>query len=83
MDAITEKLLSTTDAMVWAKEWCRIAREIQCAQDGREVIDEEWLTGWFANAMCVAADAERKKIAESIVGYPIIIDIHRIGLEED
>lgn len=49
MDAMTQRLLSTTDAMVWAEEWCRTAAEIQDA--GGEIIDEGWMVGWFANAM--------------------------------
>lgn len=55
---VTKKLYSTTDAMIWAKEWCRIAREIQAANDGRQVIDEGWMVSWFANAMYVAAIAQ-------------------------
>lgn len=52
---LTKKLHGTTDAMVWATEWCRIAREIEASEDG-ELIDEGWMVGWFANAMCVAED---------------------------
>lgn len=47
----------TTDAQVWAREWCRIAREIEAADDGREVIDEGWMIGWFANAIEAGRDA--------------------------
>ena len=46
-----------TDAMRWAEEWCRIAREIGAADDGRTVIDEGWMVSWFANAMQAALDA--------------------------
>lgn len=46
-----------TDAMRWAEEWCRIAREIEADDDGRTVIDEGWMVGWFANAMMAAVDA--------------------------
>jgi hypothetical protein len=56
-DSITEKLHSTTDAMVWAKEFCRILRE----NDIRlEDIDEGWMVGWFANAM-VTQEAETRR----------------------
>lgn len=39
-------LLATTDAAVWAREFCRIARNL-----GHEGIDEGWTITWFANAM--------------------------------
>lgn len=44
------------DARVWAREWCRIAREIEAANDGRAVIDEEWMVSWFANALMSGFD---------------------------
>ncbi len=44
-------LYATDDAMIWAEEWCKVAREIAAADDGREVIDEGWMVGWYANAM--------------------------------
>jgi hypothetical protein len=40
-----------TDAMRWAEAWCRIAREIEQADDGRLIVDEGWMVGWFANAI--------------------------------
>lgn len=56
----TNELSATTDAQMWAKEWCRIANEIEAADDGRQVIDEGWMIGWFANAIEVGRDAGRK-----------------------
>ena len=44
--------------------------------------DGALMVGWFANAMCVAADAGRRKIAEQIMGYPITIDFDRLGGDE-
>jgi hypothetical protein len=71
MDPTTKLLHSTTDARVWAREWCRIAREgmgpeaiatlpapVSIALDA--LIDEGWMIGWFANAMCVALDREHR-----------------------
>lgn len=58
----TTDLLSTTDAQVWAREWCRIAREIEVADDGRVVIDEGWMISWFANALEVGRSAGRKEL---------------------
>lgn len=46
---VSRRLHSTTDAMVWAEEWCKIAREIVAADDGRQLIDQDWMAGWFAN----------------------------------
>lgn len=40
-----KEITQTTDAQVWAKEWVRIAREIEAADDGRQVIDEGWMIG--------------------------------------
>ena len=39
------ELLATTDAEVWAKEFCRIA------VDGGLDIDLDLMRGWFANAI--------------------------------
>lgn len=50
-DGVVARLIDSTDAQLWAAEWCRIAREIEAAGDDREVIDEGWMIGWFANAL--------------------------------
>lgn len=55
------RLYATDDAMVWAKEWCEVAREIEAANDGRQLIDEEWMVGWFANAMVTAVDHQKRR----------------------
>lgn len=49
-------LRQSTDAAVWAHEWCEVATEIVVAGNGREVIDEGWMIGWFANAIETAKD---------------------------
>jgi hypothetical protein len=54
LDPVVKRLYSTTDASVWAEEWCKIARGIKA--EGGEIIDEEWMSTWFANAMCTAED---------------------------
>lgn len=63
---LLDHLYSTTDAMVWAQEWCTIAREIEAADDGREVIDAGWMVGWFANAIETAKGFERRRIADEL-----------------
>lgn len=66
MDDLTKKLYATDDAMVWAEEWCKIAREIEASDDDRKVIDEGWMVSWFANAMQIAVDHhERRKEGDS------------------
>jgi hypothetical protein len=50
-----------TDAQKWAQEWCRIAKEIEEAEDGRAVIDEGWMIGWFANAIMAGNDEGYRK----------------------
>lgn len=57
VDTVATLLHSTTDAQVWAREWCRIAKAFLEADDGRLIIDEGWMTGWFANAIEVGRAA--------------------------
>jgi len=54
------RLFETTDAMVWAKEWCIVARKLEYL--GKPVIDEGWMVGWFANAIEVGRDAGRRSV---------------------
>lgn len=56
-DALTATLHATTDAAVWAHEWCTIARQIR--DRGDDVIDEGWMIGWFANAIEIGRAAGR------------------------
>lgn len=48
-DQVALKLLSTTDAQVWAEEWCKIATRL--SNEGEKLIDEGWMVTWFANAI--------------------------------
>jgi hypothetical protein len=66
-DETTKLLYSTTDAQVWAQEWCRIAREIEADPERGPVIDEGWMIGWFANAMCVAEDRVAKQLRDAML----------------
>jgi hypothetical protein len=56
------KLLATTDAMVWAQEWCIVARKLEYL--GKPLIDEGWMVGWFANAIETGRDAGYHKALE-------------------
>lgn len=57
-------LLATTDAMVWAQEFCRIFDGWQVWFDGPgdrpQIVDEGLMVGWFANAIMVGYDSGRK-----------------------
>jgi hypothetical protein len=55
------ELINTFDGRVWAQEWCRIANEIEEAKDGRVVIDEGWMIGWFCNAMMCGYDHAKRE----------------------
>jgi hypothetical protein len=65
------KLYATDDAMVWAEEWCKIAREIQAVEnakisinmgeDSNVLINAGWMVGWFANAMATAVAIDQEK----------------------
>jgi hypothetical protein len=59
----TERLLNTTDAQVWAQEFCRFGqqrfatlfeRDTEMSDDINDLFDEGWMIGWFANAMQTA-----------------------------
>jgi hypothetical protein len=56
-------LLTTSDAMVWAEEFCRIFNGFTIVQasappsrPGEQAIDEGAMVGWFANAMETAVN---------------------------
>jgi hypothetical protein len=50
------------DAMRWADEWCRIAKEIEMSRTKmRKVIDKGWMVGWFANAIEAGRYAGRQE----------------------
>ena len=66
-------LMSTTDAMVWAEEFCRIfdggtvvsgdLREAKYATAKSPFVDEGTMVGWFANAMGVGEMFYRQRLA--------------------
>lgn len=56
MGANTARLYSTTDAQVWAEEWCNVAKELEAK--GAPLIDEGWMIGWFANAIETSRNIE-------------------------
>ena len=53
--SLEAKLYATSDAMVWAEEFCKVVRN-------GAVVDEGLMVGWFANAMATAeSHAERAR----------------------
>jgi len=50
-------LLQTTDAVIWAREFSRIARAKGYA------VDEEWMVTWFANAIITGQDHAMRDVA--------------------
>jgi len=60
-------LHETTDASVWAAEFCKRWPSALCQIPGSEGVQDgdDWeatMIGWFANAMCAASDAERRAL---------------------
>lgn len=53
-----QDLHQTTDAVLWAKEFCRIAEKLY---PGNAMIDEAWVTSWFANAFMTQYDEDRRR----------------------
>ena len=59
------QLLATTDAAVWAEQFCLIAKDL-----GLEGIDEGWMIGWFANAMAAQEMAMRSQTLPADFRFP-------------
>ena len=57
-------LMGTTDAMVWAEEFCRIfdgSTVMREGPDGRRIVNEGTMVAWLANAIEVGRNAGRKE----------------------
>ena len=61
---MTIDLHKTTDAEVWAKEFCRIVGEKHPSIQNDDT--EHWIFGWFANAIMCGHDAACKANGLSI-----------------
>ena len=59
------QLLATTDAAVWAEQFCLIAKDL-----GLEDIDEGWMIGWCANAMAAQEMAMRSQTLPADFRFP-------------
>ena len=54
---MTDELLQTTDAAVWAKEFMKVYK-------AGAVIDEDLMIGWFANMWAATNDPLQARIKE-------------------
>ncbi len=59
-------LHDTTDATVWADEFCKRWPSALCQIEGREGVEteedfREIMVGWFANAIMAGVDSEARK----------------------
>lgn len=62
-------LHDTTDAAVWAREFCKMYSSAFCEVEGREGVTdgvdfEHTMLGWFANAIMAGVDSEANKRSE-------------------
>lgn len=60
------KLHDTTDASVWAREFCKRWPSALCQIEGKEGVSDgdDWegtMIGWFANAIMAGVDSESRK----------------------
>jgi hypothetical protein len=57
-------LMDTTDAMVWAQEFCRIfnGQTITDADDAQYCVDVGTMVSWFANAIEKGRDTGRREL---------------------
>ncbi len=61
----------TTDATVWAREFCKRWPSALCQIEGKEGVSDgdDWestMVGWFANAIMAGVDSEAQKHAEAM-----------------
>ncbi len=60
MDDMQARLYATTDAQVWARDFCETAKKL-----GHD-LDEAWMVGWFANAIENAKDHQGRKSLKNL-----------------
>ena len=62
----TNSLCDTTDATIWAHEFCKLWPSALCQIPGKEGVSqgedfEATMVGWFANAIMAGVDSEARK----------------------
>lgn len=79
--SIERELLATTDAQVWARRFMETQRA--ASAEGRTIVDEGTMIGWFANAIEVGRDAGRNPDPNPLVdAVARCILRHQIGTTE-
>jgi hypothetical protein len=68
-DDVTQKLHSTTDARVWADEFCKLFSVSHRVTEAQGDVEDETglMIGWFANAIEIGKDSERNKFPPEAV----------------
>lgn len=56
--------LPSFDAVDWAKAFCKIANGFGYKDDKGEPIPEDWMVGWFANALMRGFDEREARIPQ-------------------
>jgi|SRR5947209_3416258 hypothetical protein len=77
---LTLRLHSTTDARVWAEEWVKVAWRIldRGAGNAELLLEEDWMIGWFANAIEVGREAGQRKTGAAMK-LDIKVSLHSGG----
>lgn len=78
---LEKDLLATTDAMVWAVQWCDTARDIAMRDGPMSIVDEGWMVGWFANAMAAQRNADHAEENKAAVQRAIADTGNWVGHE--
>lgn len=71
-------LTDTTDAMIWAEEFCRIFKGwtvTDVPQDVQGVVDQGGMVAWFASAIETGRNAGRKETCPHTEWYEVSEDM--------
>ena len=60
--------LPSFDAQDWAKEFCRIANGFGFKDAAGKPIEEDWMVGWFANALMRGFDEASSRKRHTVSG---------------
>jgi hypothetical protein len=72
-------LVGNTDAMAWAEEFVRTARENSWSLE--DVLDEGLMVGWFANAMMAVKDAAIRTQVKQRIVEPVMDEDEADGID--
>ena len=77
---MSNELLSTTDAMVWAQEFCNMFHGYMVMKDGTPqspmlTVDEGLMVGWFANAIMTGYHEGSQKFCPHTDQFELAVDL--------